>query len=120
MRISRMQQSFSQKSDAKRHYLNVHKGRKYSCPQCSKMFSSREMVKAHCQNVHEKKRWSCTQCEKVFRWHCNFVKHNCRGKPIVKKYKCPFALSRTLTLLVFPDTRECAIMTANTLKMIMT
>ena len=81
--------SFSQKSDAKRHYLNVHKGRKYSCPQCSKMFSSREMVKAHCQNVHEKKRWSCTQCEKVFRWHCNFVKHNCRGKPIVKKYKCP-------------------------------
>ena len=63
-------------------------------------------MKAHCQNVHEKKRWSCTQCEKVFRWHCNFVKHNCRGKPIVKKYKSPSAPSRTLTLLVFPDTRE--------------
>ena len=60
------------KSDAKRHYLNVHKGRKYSCPRCNKLFSSREMVKAHCQNVHEKNVGLAHSVKKVFRWHCNF------------------------------------------------
>ena len=82
--------TFSQKSDAKRHYLNVHQGRKFACEICSKTFSSREMVRAHTQNVHENKRWECTQCAKVFRWQCNFIKHKCRGQPLIKKHKCPY------------------------------
>eukprot|EP00943_MAST-04B_sp_MAST-4B-sp1_P000257 g257.t1 len=80
---------FSQKSDAKRHFLNVHKGRKFSCEICNKPFSSKEMVKAHTQNVHENKRWQCNVCAKVFRWQCNFSKHVCRGKPLIKLHKCP-------------------------------
>jgi uncharacterized Zn-finger protein len=82
--------TFSQKSDAKRHYLNVHQGRKFACEICSKTFSSREMVRAHTQNVHENKRWECTQCAKVFRWQRNIIKHKCRGQPLIKKHKCPY------------------------------
>jgi uncharacterized Zn-finger protein len=81
--------SFTQKSDATRHLLNVHHGRKYECPLCEKAFSSKEMVKAHRQNVHEHKRWECVDCQKIFRWQCNFTKHNCRGGPLKKPHKCP-------------------------------
>ena len=43
--VAGCKKTFGQKSDATRHVLNVHHGRKYHCEVCPKSFSSKEMYK---------------------------------------------------------------------------
>ena len=86
--VAGCKKTFGQKSDATRHVLNVHHGRKYHCEVCPKSFSSKEMVKAHHLNVHLHRRWKCSECLKVFRWQCNLYKHRCRGNPLLKTFAC--------------------------------